>query len=96
MSTNLVRESEIEAYLVKRVREAGGISYKFVSPGVVGVPDRIVIWNGIVAFVEVKAPGGRVTALQEWHLRRLLDHGVIAGTCSSKYSVDRLIEQLTA
>lgn len=37
------RESVIEAHLVKRVAQLGGHAYKWVSPGRVGVPDRIVM-----------------------------------------------------
>lgn len=53
-----MRESTIEARLRKKVKEAGGVCWKWVSPGRRGVPDRIVIFpHGAVAFVELKAPG---------------------------------------
>ena len=35
-----MRESSIESYLVRKVKEHGGLCYKFVSPGNPGVPDR--------------------------------------------------------
>ncbi len=92
--TELVRESEVEAYLVKRVREAGGITYKFVSPGHVGVPDRIIIINGEVSFVEVKAPGKLPTALQLRELKRIAEHFVPAGWVSTKAHVDHLVSCL--
>ena len=58
-------EKDIENYLRKEVIKAGGISYKFVSPGVVGVPDRIVLFpGGVLIFVEVKAPGKVLRASQ--------------------------------
>ena len=38
-----MRESSIESYLVRKVKEHGGLCYKFVSPGNPGVPDRIII-----------------------------------------------------
>ena len=93
--TELVRESEIEAYLVKRVREAGGISYKFVSPGRAGVPDRIVILENEVGFVEVKAPGKKPTALQQRELERLQAHGMQAGWVSSREDVEGFLAFLT-
>jgi hypothetical protein len=52
-----MKEKEIEQYLIRRVREVGGIQRKWVSPGHRGVPDRIVVFDGRVSFVELKAPG---------------------------------------
>jgi hypothetical protein len=52
-----VRESTVEQYFIRRVREAGGLQRKFVSPGHKGVPDRIAVFDGRVSFVELKAPG---------------------------------------
>lgn len=86
--TKLVRESEIEAHLVKRVRQAGGLSYKFVSPGRSGVPDRLVILDGVVFFVEVKAPGGKLSALQDRELKRIRDAGINALVVWSKDDID--------
>jgi hypothetical protein len=61
-----VRERTIEQYLTQRVRAAGGIAYKFSSPGRGGVADRIVcLPNGQTWFVELKAPGGRLSPLQK-------------------------------
>ncbi|MBW5406905.1 VRR-NUC domain-containing protein [Morganella morganii] len=53
-----VREDVIERHLVSEVKKAGGIAYKFVSPGQRAVPDRLVLLpGGKVIFVECKAPG---------------------------------------
>lgn len=58
-------ERDIERWLVKSVEALGGKAYKFVSPGRAGVADRIVVLpGGSVWFVEVKAPGGRLSPLQ--------------------------------
>lgn len=52
------RESVIEKKLVAEVKKAGGIAWKFVSPGRRGVPDRIILLpGGRIIFVECKAPG---------------------------------------
>ena len=59
-------EREIEGYLVRRVKEIGGIAYKFVSPAHRGVADRIVVLpGGGVIFVELKSATGKLTPLQE-------------------------------
>lgn len=58
-------ERDIEKALVRQVRQRGGIALKFVSPGYDGVPDRIVLFpKGKVAFIELKAPGKKMRALQ--------------------------------
>lgn len=60
-----MRESTIERHLTQRVKAAGGIAYKFTSPGRGGVADRIVCLQGQTWFVELKAPGGRMSPLQK-------------------------------
>ena len=59
-------EKEIEKYFVKRVTQLGGKAYKFRSVTQAGVADRIACMpNGEAWFVELKKPGGRLSALQE-------------------------------
>lgn len=61
-----MRENEIERRLVVSVKKLGGMAVKFVSPGLDGVPDRIVLLPGKkIAFVELKAPGKKPRPLQE-------------------------------
>ena len=51
-------ESVIESRLRQEAKKRGGMALKFVSPGMNGVPDRIVLMpGGKMAFVELKAPG---------------------------------------
>ena len=60
-----MREKIIESRLVQEVLSRGGLCWKFTSPGTDGVPDRIVLMpGGKIAFVEVKAPGEKMRALQ--------------------------------
>ena len=60
-----MREKEIEQELTSAVRQIGGICPKFVSPGFDGMPDRIVLLpEGKIGFVEVKAPGKKPRPLQ--------------------------------
>ena len=60
-----MKEKDVENYLVKSVKELGGVAYKFVSPGNAGVPDRICVMpEGLVYFVEVKKPGGCLSQKQ--------------------------------
>lgn len=60
-----MREKTIERKLAAAVKKMGGISPKFVSPGLDGMPDRLVLLpGGRLAFVEVKAPGKKPRPLQ--------------------------------
>ena len=62
------REREIEKYFVQQVKKNGGLAPKFVSPGWDGVPDRLVLLpDGRMAFVELKAPGKKLRPLQVKH-----------------------------
>lgn len=89
------KEKEVEAYLVRRVREIGGKAYKFTSPSQRGVPDRIVILrNCMPVFVELKAHGGRLSELQKLEISFLLEMGQNACVCVGKEGVDELIETL--
>ncbi len=57
--------SKTESKLVKTVKAMGGLAPKFVSPGLDGVPDRLVLLpKGHIAFIEVKAPGKELRPLQ--------------------------------
>ena len=65
-------EKTIEKKLVIAIKDMGGIAPKFMSPGLDGMPDRIVLLpGGRMGFVEVKAPGKVPRPLQEARHRML-------------------------
>lgn len=60
-----MREKQIENKLATEAKKLGGIALKFVSPSFDGMPDRLVlIPDGHIAFVELKAPGKKPRPLQ--------------------------------
>ena len=60
-----MREKETERKLVRAVKKVGGICPKLVSPGMDGMPDRMILLPGCrIGFVEVKAPGKKPRPLQ--------------------------------
>ena len=84
-----VRESDIEAHLVKRVKEAGGIAYKFTSPQRRSVPDRLVLMPGGQAwFAECKRPGAVPTEAQAREHTRLRALGFEVELVDSKELID--------
>ena len=67
-----MREKQVEQKLVKAVKSHDGICPKLVSPGMDGMPDRMVLLPGCrISFVEVKAPGQKPRPLQEQRHRIL-------------------------
>lgn len=67
-----MNEKNIERKLTEAVKKMGGLALKFVSPGLDGVPDRIVLFPmRRVAFVELKSPGKKMRPLQERRKRKL-------------------------
>lgn len=72
-----VLESKIEAWLNDQIRKLGGKSYKFVSPGNPGVPDRIYLLpNGRIYFVELKRIIGKLSGVQVWQREQFRQMGV--------------------
>ena len=69
-------EKTIERKLVAATKAIGGIAPKCVSPGYDGMPDRIILLpNGKIGFVELKAKGKKPRPLQEARHRLLRELG---------------------
>lgn len=93
-----MKESAIEAKLVRMVRDRGGLCYKFVSPGNPGVPDRIVITpDGKTIYAELKTEVGRLAAIQKWQIaemqKRGMDVRVLKGLPEVKAFVEEVMPQ---
>ena len=88
------KESDVEKYLHQQVTKLGGTTRKWVSPNYVGVPDRIVILNGSIEFVEVKTNTGKLSPMQEREIKRLREHGCQVHIVYGKEGVDLYIQEL--
>ena len=72
-------EKELEDKLRVMLARHGGLCLKWVCPGWVGVPDRIILLSGgHIWFVELKDDRGRLSALQKYWLEVLYDLGFMA------------------
>lgn len=90
-----MREREIEKYLVEQVKKLGGVAYKFTSPGNAGVPDRLVLLpRGHIAFVELKAPAGKTSALQKVQIARIRNLGFKVKIINSIEAVDNALKHI--
>lgn len=87
-------ERDLEDYFTRRAQSEGMLTFKFTSPGQAGVPDRILISDGRVLFVELKAPGKRPRPLQTETVRRMRKQGASCYCISTREQVDRLLYNL--
>lgn len=73
-----MREKALERKFVNEIKKLGGLCPKFVSPGLDGMPDRLLLLpKGQIAFVEVKAMGCKPRPLQEARHKQLRQLGFI-------------------
>lgn len=67
-----MREREIEKWIRLRIESMGGKFMKLVSPGNNGMPDRIAVMpGGLAYFVELKTDDGRLSPIQAWQIEQL-------------------------
>lgn len=88
------RENAVEKYLDHCVKQLGGVTRKWVSPGRDGVPDRICIINGDVWFVEVKTIDGKLSSAQNREHARLKAAGANVATVYGDQGVEKFVEML--
>lgn len=88
-------EKEIELQLVIAVKKMGGRAVKFISPGFDGMPDRLVLLpGGKCGFVEVKAPGKKMRALQRVRHEMLRAMGFKAYVLDSREQIEEIINDI--
>jgi hypothetical protein len=89
----VMRESVIEAYLAKRVKEAGGEIRKAEWIGRRGAPDRRVMLPGrMPVWVELKAPGEKPTAQQIREHNRMRRLGELVEVIDSIEGVEEFMK----
>ena len=89
-----MRESTIEKHFVAKVKALGGVAYKFTSPAHRGVADRVVcLPDGSTWFVELKAPGGRLSPLQKHFQSEMARKGQRYACLWSKEHADEWIKE---
>ena len=92
-----MREKNIESKLAAEVRRRGGLAPKFVSPGLDGVPDRLILLpGGKAAFAELKAPGKTLRPLQTVRKRQLEALGFRVYIIDSTEQIGGVLDELSA
>ena len=88
-------EKYTEQKLVNAVKAQGGIAPKFVSPGLDGVPDRIVLLpKGRIAFIELKSEGRKMRPLQVKRKRQLESLGFLVYCIDSPDQIGEIINEI--
>lgn len=89
-----VRENADETYFKEQVKGIGGRSYKWVSPGVLGVPDQIVFISGFCELVEIKTIVGVLSPWQKREIDRLRETGIRVTVVYGRKEIDAYIAGL--
>ena len=88
-------EKYIEKKLVAEVKKMGGIAAKFVSPGLDGMPDRLVLLpHGKMAFVELKASRKKPRPLQIRRIRQLQKLGFTCYVIDDVEQIGGIIDEI--
>ncbi|KAB2953737.1 VRR-NUC domain-containing protein [Heliorestis acidaminivorans] len=89
-------EKYTEQKLIKVVKAEGGIAPKFISPGLSGMPDRLVLFpGGKMAFVEVKRHGMKPRPLQIKRHRMLRQLGFKVYVLDDGKQIQKIISEIT-
>ena len=89
-----MREKAIEQRLVHTVKEQGGMCPKLISPGTDGMPDRMVLLpEGRISFVEVKAPGQKPRPLQVRRHEQLKQLGFRVAVLDDPEQIPGILEE---
>lgn len=91
-------ESKVEEKLKRLLQRRGAMAMKFVSPGLAGVPDRLVILpGGRCVFVELKTESGRLSAVQKVMIDRMRSVGadvrIVHGWEEARALADELLPE---
>ena len=90
-----MREKQLEQKLVKAVKSRDGICPKLVSPGMDGMPDRMVLLpEAKIGFVEVKAPGQKPRPLQVRRHEQLKALGFTVSVLDDPEQIPAVIEEV--
>lgn len=86
-----MRESQVEAYLVQRVKALGGEVRKVRWIGRNGAPDRLVMLPGLTLWVELKAPGAHAKPHQLREHERMRRMGQTVAIIDSLEGIDGVL-----
>ena len=72
-----ISESEIQRQLIKRYEKDGFYVIKIIKANKAGIPDLLIIKDGVAQFVEAKSATGIVSDLQRLRAKELRQFGCV-------------------
>lgn len=87
-------EGYVEDYLIKQAKAHNHLCFKFISPGIDGVPDRILIGNGKTIFIECKSAVGSLSKQQKKRINDMLGAGADVRKWHTREEIDAYFESL--
>lgn len=88
----MMKEQQIQTAIIKHLQSRGAWVCKIIKASKAGVPDVLACVDGRMVALEVKAPGGRVSELQEYNIEKIIGAGGLAGVVYSVADVEELLQ----
>lgn len=68
-------ESRIQAKIIERYQADGWLVIRLIQTNMNGIPDLLLLKDGIARFIEVKRPGQKPRKLQQYRIEQLRKAG---------------------
>lgn len=88
-------EGKLAAYFVRRCKELGVAQRKIHYEGRRGAPDRMVLDEDCIGFIELKAPGKKARPEQVAEINALIAAGAVACIADSEEQVEAFLRKVT-
>jgi len=73
--TDIQLESKVQAKLIRRYEREGFFVVKLILTNKPGIPDLLLLKDGVASFVECKRHGEKARPLQEFRIKELRNLG---------------------
>lgn len=70
-----MNESKLQKKIIDDFTNRSFMVIKLMKTNTNGIPDLLILKNGIAKFVEVKKPGGKISELQKYRIKKLREQG---------------------
>ena len=85
-------ESQIQKKIIQRLEAAGWFVTKLIQTSTNGIPDLLIIRQGVVMFIEVKNEKGDVSPLQKIRINQIYHSGINTIIARSESDIFHLVK----